>query len=86
MEINEQLVQAITTLIQGVEIGQKSGAYDLKSAGHLNQAVFIASENIKFFGNELELKKKQTQQVPSELPIEEPQNKDQPIRRNNSKK
>lgn len=86
MEINEQLAQAISTLIKGVELGQKSGAYDLTSAGHLSQAVFIATENLKVFGNELEDKKQQALQAIPESPNTEPQPQEVPVKKINSKK
>jgi hypothetical protein len=49
MEINESLASAISALIQGVEIGQQKGSYDLNSAGQLNQAVIISRQAIQAF-------------------------------------
>lgn len=64
MEINEQLAQAISTLIQGVEVGQKAGAYDLKSAGILNQAVMIATNQLNGYGQQVEAQDAEEQEVP----------------------
>jgi hypothetical protein len=81
MEINEQLANAISSLIQGAELGQKAGAYDLNSAAILNQAVLISKGHLEAYAKELQAQQKQ--EVLDEVP--QP-TKETPVKKINSKK
>ena len=50
--MDEQLTQVLSILVQGTEMGQRAGAFDLKTAGVIAQAVEIAKERIEKFTSE----------------------------------